>query len=147
MRVSELTGLDIDDVDLRGKRCTVLGKGGKTRECYFSDVSEMYLRQYLDQRSDRNPALFVSLSKREGGYQRISKSCVEKMVRDTGIAAGVPKTHPHRFRRTMATRNLRRGMPAETIQKLLGHEDVSTTMIYAISDKSSLEHEARRLMG
>ena len=144
MRVGELVGLDKADMDIRGMRCQVLGKGGKSRECYFSDVCAMYLTEYLDSRKDRGAALFVSKC---SPYDRVSKSSVEVVIRGLGEKAGVPNAHPHRFRRTMATRNLRRGMPVETIQRLLGHSKIETTMLYAMADKSNIEHEARMLMG
>lgn len=144
MRVGELVGLDRSDVDMRGMRCTVLGKGSKARECYFSDVCAMYLREYLDSRDDGEPALFVS---KHSPHARVGREFVQRMVRALGREAGVPNAHPHRFRRTMATRNLRRGMPVESIQRLLGHAKIETTMLYAIADSSNVEHEARMLMG
>lgn len=147
MRLSELVGLNRSDVELAAMRCKVLGKGSKERICYFNDVCAMYLGRYLSSRTDGNSALFISKQKRNGVFNRVSQSAVELMIRNLGRTSGVDGAHPHRFRRTMATRNLRRGMNVENIQQLLGHESINTTMIYAQVDKSIVENEARRLMG
>ena len=144
MRVGELVGLDISDMDFVNRQCEVFGKGRKRRTCYFSAAAEMSISQYLKTRNDDNPALFVSLVKKNGEHQRISISTVESGVRKLGKRVGVEKCHPHRFRRTMATINLRRGMNIEELQLLLGHEKVDTTLIYAKVDKEIVRTQARR---
>lgn len=146
MRVGELVGLDVSDMDFTNRQCEVFGKGRKRRTCYFSAAAEMCLSQYLETRHDDNPALFVSFSKRGGAYQRLSIGTVESGIRQLGSRAGVEKCHPHRFRRTMATTNLRRGMNIEELQLLLGHEKVDTTLIYAKIDKEIVRTQARRFI-
>ena len=141
MRVSELCGLDRDGIDLTGRECDVLGKGNKRRTCYFSAAAKLYLAQYLATRSDENPALFVSKVK---PYERLSTSTIEKMMRELGKRAKVANVHPHRFRRTFATNNLRRGMRLEEIQQLLGHSNMDTTLIYAKVDHDLLKVNAKR---
>ena len=142
MRVGELCGLDRDSMDINGRECEVLGKGGKRRTCYFSAEAKLHIQRYLASRDDDNPALFVSQNK---PHTKLSQGAVEKMARDLGARAGVSNVHPHRFRRTMATNNLRRGMKLEEIQQLLGHANIDTTLIYAKLDKELLKVNARRL--
>lgn len=142
MRIGELVGLDRNTVDLSGRECEVLGKGNKRRMCYFSADAAMYIDRYLKTRTDTNQALFVAKS---SPHNRLSIGSVESMIRKLGKAADVPDTHPHRFRRTFATNNLRHGMKVEEIQQLLGHENIDTTMIYAKVDKELLKTKARRL--
>lgn len=140
MRVSELCGLDRGDMEMHERECEVLGKGSKRRMCYFSAAAKLYLEQYLDERSDSNPALFVSRT-----HNRLGITTVEKMLRDLGRRSGVANVHPHRFRRTFATSKLRRGMKLEEIQQLLGHTNMNTTLIYAKLDHEMLKVNARRL--
>lgn len=142
MRVSELCGLDVAGMDMQGRECEVLGKGSKRRVCYFSAEAALHIRRYTDQRGDECPALFVS---KAGERRRLSAGAVERMMRKLGERAGVTNVHPHRFRRTMATNNLRRGMKLEEIQQLLGHSNMDTTLIYAKVDKELLKVNARRL--
>lgn len=142
MRVSELCGLNIADMDMQGRECEVLGKGNKRRTCYFSAEAKLHMQRYLENRDDGCPALFVS---KNAPHVRLGKTAVEKMARDMGRRAGVANVHPHRFRRTMATNNLRRGMKLEEIQQLLGHSNMDTTLIYAKVDKELLKVNARRL--
>lgn len=142
MRVSELCGLDRDAVDLVGRECEVLGKGSKRRTCYFSASAKLYLEQYLETRSDDDPALFVT---KTGLHTRLGKTSIERMMRNLGKRSGVSNVHPHRFRRTFATNNLRRGMRLEEIQQLLGHTNMDTTLIYAKVDHELLKVNARRL--
>ena len=142
MRVAELCGLNRDDMDMQGRECEVLGKGRKRRTCYFSAEAKLYLERYLESRTDADPALIVSDKKPN---TRLSISAIEGMVRRIGARAGVSNTHPHRFRRTMATNNLRRGMKLEEIQQLLGHSNMDTTLIYAKVDRELLKVNARRL--
>ena len=142
MRVSELCGLDVADMDMQGRECEVLGKGNKRRTCYFSAEAKLHVQRYVESRDDECPALFVS---KNAPHARLGKTAVEKMARDMGRRAGVANVHPHRFRRTMATNNLRRGMKLEEIQQLLGHANMDTTLIYAKVDKEMLKVNARRL--
>ncbi len=142
MRVAELHGLNRTNMDMQGRECEVLGKGRKRRTCYFSAEAKLYLGRYLKSRTDENPALIVSDVKPNA---RLGISAIEGMVRRIGKRAGVTNTHPHRFRRTMATNNLRRGMKLEEIQQLLGHSNMDTTLIYAKVDHELLKVNARRL--
>ena len=142
MRVAELCGLDREDMDMQGRECEVLGKGNKRRMCYFSAEAKVHLERYLKSRRDDDPALFVSLV---SPYARVGVSGIERVIRSIGRRAGVENAHPHRFRRTMATNNLRRGMRLEEIQQLLGHSKMDTTLIYAKIDKEMLKMNARRL--
>lgn len=142
MRVSELCGLDRDGIDLIGRECDVLGKGNKRRTCYFSAAAKLYLARYLATRNDDEPALFVSKAR---PHNRLSTNGVEVMMRNLGKRAGISNVHPHRFRRTFATNNLRRGMRLEEIQQLLGHSNMDTTLIYAKIDREMLKVNARRL--
>lgn len=142
MRVAELCGLDRAAIDFQRRECEVLGKGSKRRTCYFSADAKLYMERYLDARDDCEPALFVSANK---PAKRLSTGAVERIVRKIGKRAGVGNVHPHRFRRTMATNNLRRGMKLEEIQQLLGHSNMDTTLIYAKVDKELLGVNARRL--
>ena len=142
MRLSEMCGLDVSDVDLSERECEVLGKGNKRRMCYFSAAAALYLGKYLDSRDDDDPALFVGMFR---PHARLQASGVEIMVRSLGKRVGVENAHPHRFRRTMATNCLKKGMDIEEIQLLLGHENINTTLIYAKVDKEKLRFNARRL--
>lgn len=143
-RISELTGMDRKKIDMSNNSIVVLGKGNKERLVYFTDAAKVWLIKYLEERTDNNPALFVSL---RAPYKRVSPSSMELRIRNIGISAGVENCHPHRFRRTMATNAIKRGMPIEQVQKLLGHEDLKTTMRYAIVDQELVATNARRLIG
>ena len=142
MRISEMCGLDRSDMDFANMECEVLGKGNKRRICYFSAAAKLHLEHYLEGRNDDENALFVSVKK---PCVRLRVAGAERIVRSIGERAGVDNVHPHRFRRTMATNNLRRGMKLEEIQQLLGHANMDTTLIYAKVDKEMLKVNARRL--
>jgi len=129
IRVGELVNLNISDVDFEARECVVFGKGDKERKVYFDAKAKIHLQEYLDSRNDRNPALFVTL---DAPYDRLKISGVEIRMRRLGRALNMDKIHPHKFRRTMATRAIDRGMPIEQVQKLLGHSQIDTTMQYAI---------------
>ena len=146
MRVGELVGLERSRIDLDARECTVYGKGRKERTCYFSAEAALALREYFGMRGDGEPWAFVSLTRRDGRFRQVSTSQVENVIRGIGARAGVEKCHPHRFRRTMATTALRRGMPLEDIQQLLGHEKVETTLIYAKTTKENVRNTAMRLI-
>ncbi len=133
VRVSELIRLDRNDIDFEQKTTVVFGKGSKERVVYFSDAAKVRLKKYLSYRVDNDPALFVSPNP---PYRRISRRGVEFIVNRIGNRAGVSECHPHRFRRSLATRLLTRGMPVEQVQKILGHTKIETTLIYAkVSDQ------------
>lgn len=142
-RVSELTGLTRNAVDFREGKAKVLGKGNKERWVYFNSLAKMYLAKYLDSRNDDVPALFVEEST---PHRPLSFNAVEAMLRKLGKCVGVEKVHPHRFRHTAATTALRRGMPIDMIQKVLGHENISTTMIYAHTDGTSVQENHRKYL-
>lgn len=118
MRVGEITRLNISDMNFQERSCIVLGKGNSEREVYFSAKSKMYIEKCLETRTDDNEALFVSLIK---PYNRLGISGIEIAIRNLGKKANINKVHPHKFRRTMATMAIDKGMPIEQVQKLLGH--------------------------
>lgn len=136
IRVGELVRLDIKDVDFENKECVVLGKGNKQRKVYFDAKTKIHLQQYLDSRKDENEALFVSLLK---PYNRLEISGVEIMLRKIGKKIGIDKIHPHKFRRTLATKAIDKGMPIEQVQHLLGHSKIDTTLGYAMVDDTNVK--------
>ena len=136
MRVGELIRLDIDDVDIQGRECVVTGKGNKQRPVYFDARTKLHLAAYLESRKDGNPALFVSLN---GRTQRLSVCTIEKRIKALGEKAQVGRVHPHKFRRTLATHAIDKGMPIEQVQKLLGHSKIETTMHYAMVNQSNVK--------
>lgn len=127
VRVSEAVRLNRDQINFNQSECVVFGKGGKERTVYLNSKACIHLRRYLDSRTDDNPALFVGIKK---PHQRLSKEGIEAILRGIGQSSGVDHVHPHRFRRTMATNALNRGMPVQEVRQLLGHEKMDTTMIY-----------------
>lgn len=143
VRVSELVALNRNDIDFYGKNVVVYGKGSKERETYLNAASCLHLKAYLDSRDDDNEALFVS---ERAPHMRITVAGVEKILRRIGKDAGVEKVHPHRFRRTMATNVLKKGMPLEEVKELLGHTKLDTTMIYCTISKDNVKHSHQRLM-
>lgn len=126
-----------------GKNVVVYGKGSKERETYLNAASCLHLKAYLEGRTDDNEALFVS---ERTPHTRITVAGVEKILRRIGKDAGVTKVHPHRFRRTMATNVLKKGMPLEEVRELLGHTKLDTTMIYCTISKENVKHSHQRLM-
>lgn len=143
VRVSELVALNRQDIDFYGKTVIVYGKGSKERETYLTATSCLHLRAYLDSRKDDNEALFVSF---KSPHERMTVAGVEKILKRLGAAAGVEKVHPHRFRRTMATNVLRKGMPLEEVKELLGHTKLDTTMLYCTVSRENVKHSHQRLM-
>ncbi|MDO5147716.1 MAG: tyrosine-type recombinase/integrase [Eubacteriales bacterium] len=141
MRVGELVNLNISDVDLEQRECIVYGKGDKERRVYFDAKSKIHLKKYLDNRKDTNPALFVSLN---APYDRLKISGVEIRIRELGRSLGIEKIHPHKFRRTMATRAIDKGMPIEQVQKILGHCNIDTTMQYAMVNQSNVKNSHKK---
>ncbi|WP_033490757.1 site-specific tyrosine recombinase/integron integrase [Bifidobacterium boum] len=143
MRVGELVGLDISDVNLQERECIVTGKGNKQRPVYLDARAKLHLSDYLKTRRDDNPALFVTL---RGRMKRMTVSDVEARVRELGRATQVGRVHPHKFRRTLATRAIDRGMPIEQVQKLLGHAKIDTTMHYAMVDQNNVKTSHRKYL-
>lgn len=141
MRVGELVNLNIDDIDFENRECIVFGKGAKERLVYFDARTKIHLKNYLNSREDDNPALFVSLLK---PYNRLQISGVEIRLRELGRSLGIKKVHPHKFRRTMATRAIDKGMPIEQVQQLLGHTKIDTTMHYALVDQNNVKLSHRK---
>lgn len=141
MRVGELVHLNIEDVDFEKRECVVLGKGSKERPVYFDARTKIHLRNYLKSRNDDNPALFVSMLK---PYNRLNISGVEIRLRELGRKLDITKVHPHKFRRTLATRAIDKGMPIEQVQKLLGHSKIDTTMQYAMVDQENVKLSHRK---
>ena len=141
MRVGEITRLNISDINFQERSCIVLGKGNSEREVYFSAKSKMYIKKYLETRTDNNEALFVSLIK---PYKRLGISGIEILIRNLGKEANINKVHPHKFRRTMATMAIDKGMPIEQVQKLLGHIKIDTTMEYAMVNQNNVKNSHRK---
>lgn len=132
-RVSEVARLDIDDIDFDALECTVVGKGNKERIVYLSPVAAMHLREYISSRQDFSSALFTGR-----GSRRIGKNGIEALLRRIGAVAGVENVHPHRFRRTLATNLLDRGMNIQDVAAILGHADLKTTQIYCYISQSNV---------
>lgn len=136
MRVGELVKLNRADINFESRECVVFGKGSKERPVYFDARTKIHLKNYLDSRTDDNPALFVSLLK---PHHRLQISGVEIRLRNMGRRLGIPKVHPHKFRRTLATKAIDKGMPIEQVQQLLGHSKIDTTMEYAMVDQNNVK--------
>ena len=143
MRIGELVRLDIADVNLQERECIVTGKGNKQRPVYFDARAKLHLVEYLETRVDNNSALFVSLDSKA---KRITVGGVELRLRNLGKKAGVSRVHPHKFRRTLATHAIDKGMPIEQVQKLLGHAKIDTTMHYAMVNQSNVKASHRRYL-
>lgn len=142
MRVGELVKLDRDDVNFDERECVVFGKGEAERLVYFDARTKLHLMQYLNSRVDDNPALFVSLKK---PYDRLGINGVETRIRNLGIKSNI-NVHPHKFRRTMATNAINKGMPIEQVQRLLGHVQIDTTMKYAMVNQSNVKLSHRKFI-
>lgn len=144
MRVGELVKLDRSDVDFENRECIVLGKGNKQRKVYFDARTKIHLQSYLRSRTDDNPALFVSLQKPNN---RLLISGVEIRLRELGRKLDLSKVHPHKFRRTLATMAIDKGMPIEQVQQLLGHQSVDTTLQYAMVNQNNVKLSHHRYIG
>lgn len=144
IRVGELVNLNIEDVLFNERECIVLGKGDSERIVYFDAKTKIHLQKYLASRKDNNPALFVSFKK---PYNRLGINGVERRIRELGQEANIKKVHPHKFRRTMATNAIDKGMPIEQVQKLLGHVQIDTTMQYAMVNQSNVKISHRKFIG
>lgn len=143
MRVGELVNLNIADLDFEERECVVYGKGDKERKVYFDARTKLHIQNYLADRKDNNPALFVSL---HIPYERLKISGVETRLRELGRKLQIYNIHPHKFRRTMATKAIDKGMPIEQVQKLLGHQQIDTTMKYAMVNQSNVKTSHRKYM-
>lgn len=143
VRVGELVKMNRDDIDFQERQCKVFGKGNKEREVYFNARTKIHLQRYLESRTDDNPALFVSLAK---PHTRLTISGVEMRLRKLGKEAHIYKVHPHKFRRTLATMAIDRGMPIEQVQKLLGHVRIDTTLHYAMVNQQNVKIAHRKFI-
>ena len=141
MRVGELVNLNINSLNFEDRSCIALGKGNKEREVYFDAKTKLHLKEYIAKRNDSNEALFVSMKE---PHQRLSISGIELIVRTLGMNSNINKVHPHKFRRTLATMAIDKGMPVEQVQKLLGHVKIETTMHYALVNQSNVKISHRR---
>ena len=144
MRVGEMVLLNREDIDFNERECVVFGKGDKERIVYFDARTKIHLLNYLNSRDDDNPALFVSLQK---PYNRLQISGVEVRLRQYGKRLGLNKVHPHKFRRTLATMAIDKGMPIEQLQQLLGHRRIDTTLQYAMVKQSNVKIAHRKYIG
>lgn len=145
IRVGELVNLNIGDINFEERECIVYGKGNKQRKVYFDAKAKVHLKRYLEQRNDYNEALFVTL---DSPFERLKISGVEIRLRKLGRLASLDqRVHPHKFRRSMATRAIDKGMPIEQVQKLLGHQQIDTTMHYAMVNQSNVKISHRKFIG
>ena len=143
MRVGELVRLNRDDIDFQNRECIVTGKGNKQRIVYFDARTKIHLQNYLRERKDNNEALFVTLLK---PYNRLQISGVEIRLRNIGKDLNMPKVHPHKFRRTLATMAIDKGMPIEQVQHLLGHQSLDTTLQYAMVNQTNVKLSHRKFI-
>ena len=144
MRVGELVNLNISDLNLEERECVVFGKGDKERRVYFDAKAKLHLMTYINAREDDNPALFVTL---DAPHERLKISGVEIRLRHLGRDLSLNRIHPHKFRRTMATRAIDKGMPIEQVQKILGHSQIDTTMQYAIVNQNNVKTSHQKYIG
>lgn len=144
MRVGELVTLNREDINFNERECVVLGKGNKERLVYFDARTKIHLQNYFDARIDDNPALFVTLKQ---PFERLKIGGVETRLREMGRRLKIPKVHPHKFRRTLATTAIDKGMPIEQVQQLLGHQKIDTTMHYAMVKQQNVKLAHRKYIG
>ena len=144
MRIGELVHLNRKDINFEERECVVFGKGSKERMVYFDARTKIHLQEYLNSRKDDNPALFVSL---KAPYDRMKIGGIEARLRGIGRNLGIEKVHPHKFRRTLATMAIDKGMPIEQLQQLLGHKRIDTTLQYAMVKQSNVKIAHRKYIG
>lgn len=144
MRVGEMVLLNRADINFSERECVVFGKGGKERIVYFDAKAKLHLQEYLDSRTDNNPALFVTL---RAPYKRLQIGGIEHRLREMGRQLNIPKVYPHKFRRTLATMAIDKGMPIEQLQRLLGHQRIDTTLQYAMVKQSNVKTAHRKYIG
>lgn len=144
MRVGEMVLLNRDDINFAERECVVFGKGDKERVVYFNARAKLHLQEYLDSRTDDNPALFVTL---RAPHERLQIGGIEHRLREMGKRLNIQKVHPHKFRRTLATMAIDKGMPIEQLQRLLGHQRIDTTLQYAMVKQSNVKAAHRKYIG
>lgn len=144
MRVGEMVQLNREDINFIERECIVFGKGSKERVVYFDARTKIHLYNYLDSRTDDNPALFVSL---KNPHHRLSINAIETRIREMGRSLNIEKMHPHKFRRTLATMAIDKGMPIEQLQRLLGHKKIDTTLQYAMVKQSNVKMSHKKYIG
>ena len=144
MRVGEMVLLNRDDIDFSERECKVFGKGDKERVVYFDARAKLHLQEYLGSRTDNNPALFVTF---RAPHHRLQIGGIEHRLRELGKRLNIPKVHPHKFRRTLATVAIDKGMPIEQLQQLLGHQRIDTTLQYAMVKQSNVKTAHRKYIG
>jgi len=144
MRVGEMVLLNRDDLNFNERECIVLGKGSKERIVYFDARTKLHLQEYLKSRVDENPALFVTL---KAPYKRIQIGGIEHRLRELGKSLKISRVHPHKFRRTLATMAIDKGMPIEQLQRLLGHQRIDTTLQYAMVKQSNVKIAHKKYIG
>lgn len=144
MRVGEMVLLNRGDIDFSERECVVFGKGDKERIVYFDARAKLHLQEYLDSRTDTNPALFVTL---RAPHERIQIGGIEHRLHEMGKRLNIQKVHPHKFRRTLATMAIDKGMPIEQLQRLLGHQRIDTTLQYAMVKQSNVKTAHRKYIG
>ena len=144
MRVGEMVLLNRDDINFAERECVVFGKGDKERIVYFDARAKLHLQEYLDSRTDDNPALFVTL---RAPHERIQIGGIEHRLREMGMRLNISKVHPHKFRRTLATMAIDKGMPIEQLQRLLGHQRIDTTLQYAMVKQNNVKLAHRKYIG
>lgn len=144
MRVGEMVLLNRSDIDFSERECVVFGKGDKERIVYFDARAKLHLQEYLDSRTDTNPALFVTL---RAPHERLQIGGIEHRLREMGKYLNIPKVHPHKFRRTLATMAIDKGMPIEQLQRLLGHQRIDTTLQYAMVKQSNVKIAHKKYIG
>lgn len=143
IRVGELVNLNLEDINFQERECIVYGKGNKERRVYFDAKAKLHLQEYIKNRTDNNPALFVTLDK---PHLRLQISGVEIRLRNLGRKLNIEKVHPHKFRRSMATKAIDKGMPIEQVQRLLGHQQIDTTMHYAMVNQNNVKNSHRKFI-
>lgn len=144
MRVGEMVLLNRDDINFAERECVVFGKGDKERIVYFDARAKLHLQEYLGSRLDQNPALFVSL---HAPFERLKIGGIESRLREMGKQLSISRVHPHKFRRTLATMAIDKGMPIEQLQRLLGHQRIDTTLQYAMVKQSNVKTAHRKYIG
>lgn len=144
MRVGEMVALNREDINFSERECVVFGKGSRERLVYFDARTKIHLQIYLDSRTDDDPALFVSL---RAPFERLMIGGVEIRLRELGRRLNLQKVHPHKFRRTLATTAIDKGMPIEQVQQLLGHQKIDTTMHYAMVKQQNVKLAHRKYIG
>ena len=144
IRVGELVRLNKSDIDFENRECIVFGKGNKQRKVYFDARTKIHLQKYIQERNDDNEALFVTLL---SPYKRLKISGVEIRLRKIGKELKINKVHPHKFRRTLATMAIDKGMPIEQVQLLLGHQSIDTTLQYAMVNQANVKSSCKKYIG